>query len=236
LFDDAGLNKEFILPEPAGYPSPIGYAQTLAYNDEILSADELPDSFLNWTDSKWSGKFGWPKYVMSNAEICYFLGLNEEESIQFIRDIIANKPARESFDALVTKLTTGELHFSVIGSHEYDRIPLADPDAPISWELTGDFLLLVEQGVIPLKGAKNANAAALMLLWYCTPEGRDYVATTGFTHYLDPGTTEYQMVKEAEKRGIPVIRTARDKDYIEWLKSPDMEDFQEKIDLALKGQ
>jgi len=67
---DAGLFAELpasILERvPGRYRSPSGHwvgvsgrARVIAYNTEVLSAEDLPSSILEFTDPKWEGRLGW---------------------------------------------------------------------------------------------------------------------------------------------------------------------------------
>lgn len=230
------MDPQMILPPPFAYPSPIGYVQTLAYNSAKVSAQDLPKTYKEVTDPKWSEKFGWMSYGIANAEVLYFLGMADDNGVQLIRDIVKNKPTLQSFDQMSTKLSMGELLFALIGSHEYNRIPLKDPNTPLKWAQLKDFCLVTENAYVVLKGSKNLNAATLLVLYFCTPVGRAYEASTGFTSYLDPTTTEYKMVDAAKKAGLPVIYSSRNKDYGEWLASPKCQELLQKVNLALKGQ
>ena len=230
------INPQYYAPAPADYFVESGYIQTLVYNSAKISTKDLPKSFKEMVDPKWQGKFGWMKYPIANAEICYYLGLTGDNGVQFVRDIIKNKPSRDSFDALNAKLSMGELLFAVIGSQEYNKIPLKDPKTPIKWAPIKDFCLVVEIPKLVIKNAKNINAATLFVLYCGTPEGRAYQKSQGSYTYLDRTTNDYKMIREARRRGINVVYTSRDAKYSNWLTTTQSKNFVDKIDMALKGQ
>lgn len=229
------INPHDYIPKPADYFVESGYVQTIIYNPEKIDKKDLPKSFAEMTDPKWKGKFGWLKYPVANAEVCYFLGMPDDKGVQFIRDIMKNKPVLESFDAMTAKMAMGEVAFAVMGSQELTRLQQKDPNCKLTWEPIGDFTLVMEIPKLVIKGAKNINAAILTTLWFGTPAGQALQKSYGSSIYTDPTTNDYRIVQETEKRGNRVIYASREKAYSEWLSSSESLSFVKKVNLALKG-
>jgi spermidine/putrescine-binding protein len=227
------IDPQVLLPPPANFPSTSCYIETVAYNAAKVAAQDIPKSFKEMTDPKYSGKFGWIAYGAVNAELIYFSGLGETAGLQLIKDIVKNKPMMHGWSDLADKLRLGEVRFTILASHEYNRIAAQDPN--FKWNLPKDRCLVSENTTAVLKGAANQNAATLLVLYFLTPEGRKYTFSTAFGHYLEPESNEYKMVAEAKKNGIPIIYAERNKDYCEWLLSPKSLDLQKQADMILKG-
>lgn len=230
----ADTDPEIIIPAPANYPATWGYVMVVAYDSTKVSPDQLPKNFQECTDPKYSGKFGWVSYASANAEMLYFLNKTDETGLQFMRDLTKNKPVLGSYSDLSDKLTLGELDFALIGSHEFSRIASQDPK--YKCVTLSDFCEITENSDVVLRGAKNANAATLLVLYLCTPEGQKYNRSTFFGSYLDPDSIEHAMVAEATAKGIPVVQPERDADYLTWEQSPEYKAFEKEVNAIIKGQ
>jgi iron(III) transport system substrate-binding protein len=229
------MDKRNYVQRPGNYISTWGYVQVLAYHASKVSAQELPKTAKDFTDPKWRGKFAWSAYPAVNIETTYFLGLKNPDAVQFIRDIVKNKPVLAAFPDIRARLELGEVPLAVIGSHEYNIMKLRSPNIPVQWANVNGLCMVNEHGDALLKGAKHKNAAMLLVLWLASPEGHAYTASRGFSNYLSSKTIEYQMVAEAKKAGVPVVQPARDQNYIKWLATPEANQLLKDLGLALKG-
>jgi len=71
-----------------------GRARVLVYNPEVLSADELPTSMEDLTDSKWKGKLGWAPSNGSFQAMITGMRINwgEEKTKSWLEGIMSNEP------------------------------------------------------------------------------------------------------------------------------------------------
>lgn len=226
---------EMYIPEPGDFMATWTYINTTAYNSKFVSESDLPKSLREFTDPKLKGKFGWVRYAAHNAEITRFLGMSDEEGIQYVSDIVGNGALLGTHQELQDRIILGEVLYILMDSRLYNVIRRDDPESPLRWFNTQDYVQVNEHTDMVVKDAPNINAATLLVLFYCTPEGIALTEKYGHHRADKPGTTEYEMVQAAEKAGTPVIYPSRDKEYLEYLMSQEYKDYEEKIGVALKG-
>ena len=128
----------------------------------------------------------------------------------------------------------GELTWAVMGSQEYNKIPLEDPNTPIKWRQFSDICMVNEHGDFVPKLSKNKNAAMLLMLALVTKEGRAETAKLGYNYHLDPNSPEYAMIADAKSKGAKVNIPPRDAEYCKWLLSPEGKKFNADVDVLIK--
>src|SRR5918994_6691102 len=95
LSDDALDRVDERYRDPEGrWVGTSGRVRVIAYNTDELSEDEVPDSVLDLTDSKWKGKIGFPP---TNASFQAFvttlrLTAGEERTREWLEGLKANDP------------------------------------------------------------------------------------------------------------------------------------------------
>lgn len=225
------MDANALLPAPANYVTTISYVQTLSYDSTVLSEDDLPDSLLDMSDPQYQGKFGWVSYGTANAEILYFLDMADEDGLAWLADLVANAGICAGYADQADKLALGELEFALLGSQEYNNFE----DEKFKATTASDYCLVAENAQVVLKGCTNPNAATLMVLWFVTDAGKDYMLSTGFGSYLIPGSTEYGLVEAAKAAGTTVVYAERDADYIAWAMSDESSALVDEIDAIMKG-
>lgn len=228
-------NPHMYIPPPCDYLYTWGYIQAMAYNSEKISLNEVPKRNMDLTDSKWKGKFGWVSFSGLNTGNTYWMGLDTDKGVQFVEDLVANKPIMGPFQVLQKRLMLGEVHFAMTRSRDLNEIQIKNPNTPLKFIPLQDFVMVNEYTDAVLKNAKNQNAATLLVLFLASPEGQEIRKQQGYFHYADPGGVEYQIVKAAEKDGVRLVYPARDTAYLEWINSSDFDKRQKQVGVALKG-
>lgn len=236
LISEAGdIDPTLYLAEPANVMTPWGYIDIPMYDSSKVSPDDLPQSYYDFTDPKWKGKFGWMGFVAPNIETVHALGLSEEDGLQFIKDVVANKPDLGRLQAQKAQLQMGELVMTLGASRDLNRMNNQDPNNTIEWSLLEEYIQVNEHTHMVVTDAPNINAATLLVLFLCTPEGMKVTETADVYWYKNPATLEYKVLEAAEKAGIKAVYPSRDKEWLEYLLSPEYAAYSEQIDLALKG-
>ena len=71
-----------------------GRARTIVYNTEALSESDLPESFVDFTDPKWSGRIGWaPTNASFQDHITALRGLLGDDATRaWLTAIVENEP------------------------------------------------------------------------------------------------------------------------------------------------
>jgi hypothetical protein len=128
----------------------------------------------------------------------------------------------------------GELQWAMMGSQEYNKIPLEDPNTPLKWKQMSDIVIVNEHGDFVPKGAKNKNAAMLLMYTLITKEGRAATAKLGYNYHLDPNSPEYEMIAVSKSLGAKIQIPPRDPEYTKWLYTKEGQDFYNKAELIIK--
>lgn len=229
------IDPQMYIPPPCDYMYTWGYIQSMAYRSDKISLAEVPKTNMDLTDPKWKGKFGWVSFSGLSTGNTFWMGLDQKKGVQWVKDLVANKPLMGPYQVLDKRMMLGEVQFSITRSRDLNKILMENPNSPIKFIPLQDFVMVNEYTDAVLKNAKNQNAATLLVLFMASPEGQKIRNQTGFYHPSTPGGVEYQMVKAAEKDGVRIVYPARDKAYLEWVVSPDYRARQKLVGAALKG-
>jgi iron(III) transport system substrate-binding protein len=98
-----------------------GRARVIAYNSEKLSESDLPDSILDFTDSRWKGRIGWaPTNGSFQASVTAMrMTESEEATEEWLRGIAANDPVVfDDNEAIRDAIASGEIDVGFI-NHYY---------------------------------------------------------------------------------------------------------------------
>jgi len=208
----AELPDEILDRVPSRFRDPDGHwvgtsgrARVVAYNTEELSADELPDSILGYTDPKWKGKIGLPP---TNASFQAFvsamvLTLGEERTREWLEGIEANDPKLyEKNTPVVEAVAAGEIEVGFVNHYYLYLVKEEQPDAPVA----NDFLpgsdpgaLVSVAGAGILESAEHDDAAEQFVEFLLSEEGQRF--------YVDEAEeAEYPLIEGIEpKAGLPPL-------------------------------
>lgn len=135
----AELSDRQLSRVPKEYRSPdgtwvgtSGRAHVVFYNTDNLSAEDLPDSILGFTDPTWRGRIGWDPTSRSLQDVVTELGqLNGDDAARdWLDGIQANRPVTmKGALAVVDAVAAGELADVGFGSHTYLYFQQANGDA-----------------------------------------------------------------------------------------------------------
>jgi iron(III) transport system substrate-binding protein len=182
-----------------------GRARVVAYNTDELTAADLPDSVVGYTDPKWKGKIGLPP---TNASFQAFvssmiLTLGEERTRQWLEGIKANEPKLyEKNTPVVEAIAAGEIQVGFVNHYYLYLVKAEQPDAPVANDYlpgTDPGALVSVAGAAILDSADHKDAAARFVDYLLSQEGQRF--------YVDEAEeAEYPVVPGIEpKAGLPPL-------------------------------
>lgn len=141
----------------------------LGYNSDKISAAELPNTWDELLNSKWSGKFS----VDPRGKYLAPLGITwgQDKAVAWYKKLLQAKPqivkgATES----VQKVASGETLFTA-SSHDAEILEQKNSGAHVGIKYL-DVVPTHDNYAVVLTGAKHPNAAACFLGWFDSPEGQ----------------------------------------------------------------
>jgi iron(III) transport system substrate-binding protein len=163
-----------------------GRVRVAVYNTNLLRAEDLPDSILDFTDPKWKGKIGWsPTNGSFQAFVTAMrIQLGEEPTEKWLRGISANKPrVYPNNSSAVAAVAAGEVAVAFV-NHYYLLIFLREKGGSVParnhFFRRGDIGSLVNvAGVGILKSSRNPVAAAQFVEYLLRPETQGHFANAG---------------------------------------------------------
>ncbi|MEL0193812.1 MAG: ABC transporter substrate-binding protein, partial [Acidimicrobiaceae bacterium] len=112
-----------------------GRARTIVYNTEALSESDLPESFVDFTDPKWSGRIGWaPTNASFQDHITALRGLLGDDATRaWLTAIVENEPvAYEKNTPILEAVASGEVDIGFVNHYYLYRFLAEDPDFPVA--------------------------------------------------------------------------------------------------------
>jgi iron(III) transport system substrate-binding protein len=177
-------------------------ARVVAYNTENMSAADLPDSILDFTDRKWKGRIGWAPTNGSFQAFVTALRLTEGEdgARVWLEGIKANDPV--AFDGNLPALeavASGEIDVALINHYYLYQLRKetgGDVKAANYFLPGGDPGALVNvAGAAILDTSDNAEEAQRFIEWLLNEEAQQYFATETHEYPIIEGVpTEQDLV------------------------------------------
>jgi iron(III) transport system substrate-binding protein len=157
-----------------------------AYNADLIPSDRVPKTWEDLLDPYYKGKF-----VVSTRPspfVSFYPLWGKEKTLDYARKLAANQPIwLSSWDAGLAGVNSGQYPM-VVGIPTTDVFSLQqrDPTSKVKMVLPTEVPALYYFQSLVLKGAKNPNAALLLLGWFASPEGQ-------------------KILDEGYQRGSPVV-------------------------------
>jgi iron(III) transport system substrate-binding protein len=202
-----------------------GRARVAVYNTEVLSENDLPDSILDFTDERWSGRIGFaPTNSSFQAFIAALIELRgEDETREFLEGLVANDPELYEDNGSTTRgVASGEIEVGFVNHYYLYEVAAEDGDIPVAnhFFTGGDPGALINNaGAGILETSDNSGDAARLVDYLTAEEGQTYFAEE---------TWEYPVVAEYEPQ--------EDLPSLEEIQSPevDLSDLANTIEPALR--
>ena len=190
-----------------------GRARVLVYNPEVLSADELPTSMEDLTDSKWKGKLGWaPSNGSFQAMITGMrISWGEEKTKSWLEDIIANEPiVYPKNTPQVQAVADQEIQLGMI-NHYYLHRFIAEKGESFSarnhYLDNGDIgSVVLVSGAGVLNASDNKGNAERFMTFMTSKIAQQYFATQVHEYPLiTDGVTPNRLLKDMESLNKPSL-------------------------------
>lgn len=142
----------------------------LGYNTQLVKSSELPDTWEQLIDSKWSGK------VIVDPRGIYLSGLSlawgENQAVAWFKRFLAtDKPQIvKGATASMEKVISGEALLTT-SSHDSEVAEQQHKGAPVAIKYL-DIVPTQDWYAVILKGAAHPNAAACFFSWWIGPDGQ----------------------------------------------------------------
>ena len=150
-----------------------------AYNTKLVKKDELPKTWEDLLDPKWSGKLG-IEQEDSDWLAGIFGEIGEERGSKVFRQIVAtNRMSVRKGHTLLTQLVaSGEVPMALT-VYNYKAEQLRREGAPIDWFTVGNAIAR-PNGVGVARNAPHPHAAVLFYDFELSPEGQQIIADREF--------------------------------------------------------
>lgn len=163
-----------------------GRARTIAYNTNVLSEDDLPNSFTDFTDPKWLGRIGWaPTNASFQDHVTALRGLLGDDATRaWLTDMVANEPV--SYDgntAILEGVASGEVDIGFVNHYYLYRFLEEDPSFPVANYFFNDGdpgALINVAGAGVIVHSQHPSEAQQLLGCLLSTEVQDYFATTNY--------------------------------------------------------
>ncbi|MFN2466928.1 MAG: iron ABC transporter substrate-binding protein [Gaiellaceae bacterium] len=176
-----------------------GRVRVVAYNTDALSAEELPDSILDFVHPRWKGKIGLPP---TNASFQAFvtamrLSLGEQRTRAWLDGIKTNRPTfYEKNGSVLEALASGEIEVGFVNHYYLYLLREEQPDAPVANHFLkrGDPGALVNvAGVGIVDGTEDPGDAERFVEYLLSDEGQRFYSE-------EAEEAEYPLVAGIEPR------------------------------------
>lgn len=188
-----------------------GRARVAVYNTDALSEDDLPESVLDFTDSKWSGKLGWAPENGSFQSFVTALRIIEGEDAarEWLEGILANGPeVFESNGAITRAVAAGEIEVGLVNHYYLYEVEAEEGEQPIAnyFFPGGDpgSLINVAGGGI-LTGSDQEEQALAVLRAFLSEDAQKYFASQTFEYPLIEGVEPAEGLKPLAEIESPEI-------------------------------
>jgi iron(III) transport system substrate-binding protein len=147
----------------------------MAYDPGRLSADEVPDTWLELLEPKWEGRIGLKDAQTGGSAYSQYYLLREEYGLYFWREMAAQRPQlfRSSSDTL-RALTSGEIDLAggILGYSVYGAAEEGMNVAPV-WPEDG--VPMTIGPIAALSRAPHPHAAMVFMDWALSEDGQQAI-------------------------------------------------------------
>ena len=189
-----------------------GRARVVVYNPDVISADELPDSILDFTDPKWNGRIGWPP---TNGSFQAFVTamrttLGEDAAREWLEGIQANNPrVYPKNTPIVDAVSRGEVDVGFV-NHYYLYRFLAEHGEEFQARnyhpKNGDVgAMMLVNGAAILSTAENAKEAERFLGFMLSLSAQQYFASQTFEYPLIQGVRTHRLLTPLSEIAVPNV-------------------------------
>jgi ABC-type Fe3+ transport system substrate-binding protein len=205
IMRDDGLFQKYIPPSSEKFPAKFKEKDgmitpwrvlpiSILYNTDMVKPGELPKTFDDLLQPKWSGKITMPDPTRHTTTAQFLWNLNKfkgDKWLDLVRGLAKQRPLLvESLAPVTTTIIKGEAPVGIT----YIKY-VKQYKGPVSYVLMDKYLTDPNYMSLSAKAA-HANAAKLYLDFICSAEGQKLVAEEG-EFVMSPGI--FPPIKDAEK-------------------------------------
>ena len=205
IMRDDGLFQKFIPPSSAKFPAKFKEKDgmitpwrvlpiSILYNTDMVKTGDLPKTFDDLLDPKWTGKITMPDPTRHTTTAQFLWNLSKfkgDKWLDLVKGLAKQKPLLvESLAPVTTTIIKGEAPVGIT----YIKY-IQQYKGPVNYVPMDKYLADPNYMSLGAKAA-HVNAAKLYLDFVCSAEGQKMVADTG-EFVLYPGV--YPSIKGAEK-------------------------------------
>jgi iron(III) transport system substrate-binding protein len=202
---DEGLYAKFIPPASEKFPAKFKEKDgmitpwrvlpiSILYNTDLVKPNELPKTFDDLLNPKWSGKISIPDPTRHTTTAQFLWNLDKVRNghwLDYAKALAKQKPILvESLAPVATEIIRGETPLGIT----YVKY-IKQYKGPISYVAMDKYLTDPNYLALSAK-TPRPNAAKLYIDFACSPEGQKEIAKTG-EFVLAPGI--YPPIKDADK-------------------------------------
>ena len=210
----------------------------IIYNPKLISAAELPKTHKELADPKYKGMFALPPWTSdATASILVY---NNEEALDIIKGIGANKAATEVESNAINRMLLGEFKFVDANAHYYNQYKAKDPNSPIGVAFFRDYTTVNESMYFVREGARHPNAATLFVFWTLSERGNQDFEKAAFTPslYLPSSKTGQEIRKQIKTNNVRLVSffdNEESMNKLRWMATADGKKFLERLSEAWRG-
>ena len=205
IMRDEGLFQKYVPPSSAKFPAKFKEKDgmitpwrvlpiSILYNTDMVKPADLPKSFDDLLNPKWTGKITMPDPTRHTTTAQFLWNLNKfkgDKWLDLVKGLANQKPLLvESLAPVTTTIIKGEAPVGIT----YIKY-VKQYKGPVSYVLMDKYLTDPNYMSLSAK-ATHANAAKLYLDFICSAEGQKLVAEEG-EFVMSPGI--FPPIKNAEK-------------------------------------
>lgn len=153
----------------------------IMYNTELVSPEEVPQSWADLADPKWRGKIAMPDPAKSGSAYTSLVTMLEaagrgDAAWDLVKDIIANTAILGSSTAAPKGVNDGEYALAI--THEEGGAKYKAAGGPVDFVYPSEGTSAVPDATAILKGAKHPNNAKLFVDWTIKKETQEQIVAT----------------------------------------------------------
>lgn len=189
--------------EPTGYLSGGSfYPYAIAYNPTLVPPERVPRKWEDCLDPYWKGKF--VVDVRPETFLTLYHAWGEQRILEYAKKLKENRPVwkRGSAEALV-QISNGE--YLMMAGAAYSQILKLiskDPRVKVRVALPSEVGVMLNEALAVLKGAKNPNAAFLLVGWLASEEAQSGYDKVGRGSPFLEGTESWKTFKKAGAKPV----------------------------------
>lgn len=188
-----------------------GRARTVAYNTNVLSEDDLPNSFTDFTDPKWSGRIGWAPTNASFQDHVTALRslLGDDATRAWLTKMVANEPvAYDGNTAILEGVASGEVEIGFVNHYYLYRFLEEDPSFPVANHFfdDGDAGALINvAGAGVIVHSQLSDTAQQLVECLLSTEVQNYFAATNYELPVVNDATPWSDLPKVDSLTLPTF-------------------------------